>query len=59
MQELRITTIVPLPDGHMAASKVLVAIEPAIEAFTAEIEKHGGNVTHDVVTPKPRAAKEA
>ena len=56
-RELRISAIVEVPDDIWAQADKLSAAKPVVEAFTESVEKLGGKVEAELVTPKPRADK--
>jgi hypothetical protein len=56
-KELRISATVEVPDAIWQQTDTLAAAKPVVEAFTEALEKMGGTVTVDLVTPKPRGEK--
>lgn len=56
-RELRISATVEVPDDIWAQTDKLAAAKPVVEAFTESLEKLGGRVEVELVTPKPRGAK--
>jgi hypothetical protein len=56
-KELRISAVVEVPDDIWQQADKLSAAKPIVEAFAEAVEKLGGKVEFDLVTPKPRADK--
>jgi hypothetical protein len=56
-KELRISAVVEVPDDIWQQADTLSAAKPVVEAFTEAVQKMGGRVEAELVTPKPRADK--
>ena len=56
-RELRISAVVEVPDDIWQQADKLSAVKLVVEPFTDAIEKLGGKVDAELVTPKPRADK--
>lgn len=57
MRQLRISAVVEVPDDIWQQADTLSAAKPIVEAFTEAVQKLGGRVEAELVTPKPRADK--
>ena len=55
-KELRISATIEVPDEIWAQTDKLSDAKPVVGAFREAVEKLGGAVSVDLVTPKPRAA---
>lgn len=56
-REMRISAVIPLPEGAFAEASAIVNMQDAIETFSDAVRKSGGESTCDVVTPKARTEK--
>lgn len=56
-RELRVSAIIPLPDGVFEEADILAAARPIVSKLEADVATLKGAVEFEVVTPKPRAAK--
>lgn len=57
-KELRISAVVEVPDDIWGQTDKLAAAQPVVQAFTEAVEKLGGKVEAELVTPKPRGDKQ-
>lgn len=57
-RELRVNMTIPLPDGVFEEADVLAKAKPIVDELTARAGELAGVVEFEVVTPKPRGAKE-
>lgn len=56
-KELRISAVIEVPDDIWEQADKMAAAKPIVAEFTAAVEKMGGKVEAELVTPKPRADK--
>lgn len=56
-REMRISAVIPLPEGAFAEASAIVNMQDPIEAFADAVRKAGGESTCDVVQPKTRGEK--
>lgn len=56
-REMRISAVIPLPEGAFAEASAIVNMQDPIEAFAAAVRDAGGESACDVVTPKARTEK--
>ena len=57
-RELRVSAVLPIPDDIFEQADALHAARPILATLKEQVEALGGNVSHELVTPKPRTAKE-
>jgi len=56
-KELRIAVTLEIPDDIWEQADALSAVKPIVEAFTEAVNKLGGKVEAELVTPKLRPEK--
>lgn len=56
-KELRLNATIELPEDIWDRADIMAAAKPVVQAFTEAVEKLGGKVEVDEVTPKPRGGK--
>jgi len=56
-KELRIGVTLEIPDDIWEQADILSAAKPIVEAFTEAVNKLGGEVKAELVTPKLRGEK--
>lgn len=57
-RELRITAVIALPEDAFDEADMLTKMRPVLETLRASMPDSGA-VTHEIVTPRPRAEKTA
>ena len=56
-RELRVSAAMPLSDDLMDRAEELVSVKEALESFAGAMQRVGGTVTYEEVTPRPRGEK--
>lgn len=56
-REIRISAVIPLPEGAFAEASAIVNMQATVEAFAEAVRDAGGESTCDVVQPKTRSEK--
>ena len=54
MKELRISAVIHIPDEMFEHAEALLKARPVVDEFRAAVEKLGGTIAQELVTPRAK-----